>query len=73
MPIAPLILAMLVNLLLSFRSSNIKKSLTLMSNISIFTTQEKSKLNMAKEEKSIHYCLIALNLNYALITQKHVL
>ncbi len=54
MPNAPLILAMLVNLLLSFRSSNNKKSLTLMSSISIFTTQEKSKLNMAKKEISIH-------------------
>jgi hypothetical protein len=50
MPIAPLILTMLVNLLLSFKSSNNKKYLSLMSSVIVVTAQEKSQLNVAKEE-----------------------
>jgi hypothetical protein len=54
MPNAPLILALLFNLLLSFKSSNNKKYLSLMSSVIVVTAQEKSQLNVAKQEFPIH-------------------
>jgi hypothetical protein len=51
---AHLILALLVNLSLSIKSPNIKKSLTLMLSISVIMTQEKTEINIAKAAFFIH-------------------